>query len=441
MVLYILLALFVAGTVWLTITYLVSGGKWAMQPYNAHLTSGSLGEITDKNGNILAQTVDGLRTYSENEAVRTALLHTVGDSNGYIGTSVQATMRAKLSGYNPVTGIGNTVLASLGSSVQLTVDQNVCVAAYNALGGNNGAVMVYNYKNGDILAKVSKPAFDPLNVPENIDGDDAYKGAYVDKTLSASFSPGSIFKLVTQAAAAEKWSGWESREYTCEGSVTLGHSTISCLGTHGTITADQAMGNSCNVYYALLASDIGADALQAKAEQFGFNKSLNFGDITAAKSTIDLKNATENELGWAGVGQYTDLANPYHMLVLMGAVANGGTYTQPRLTQSTDLFGALTSDNRMLMGSTEADILKRLMRSNVQNYYSLSFPEGMEICAKSGTAEVGNGKGPTCWFVGFSGNESTPYAFVVVVEDGIGGIESAGAAAAAVMQAVAQSIS
>lgn len=437
-VLYILLALFAAGAIWLTISYFANGGKWAMQPYNAHLTSGSLGEITDRSGNVLAKTVSGTRTYSDSETVRKALLHTVGDNNGYINTSVQATMRAKLSGYNPVTGITNTVLSSLGSSIQLTVDQDVCIAAYNALGDNNGTVMVYNYQTGDVLAKVSKPTFDPLAIPEDIDENDAYKGAYLDKNLSASFPPGSIFKLVTQAAAAEKWSDWENREYTCEGAVTLGHSTITCLGTHGTITASQALGYSCNVYYALLARDLGTDALQSKAEQMGFNKSFTFGDVSAAKSTIDLKGAAENELGWAGVGQYTDLANPYHMLLLMGAIANDGTYTQPKLTQTADIFGAFTSDNRSLMSSTEAGQLKELMRSNVRDYYGISFPEGMEVCGKSGTAEVGGGKNPTCWFVGFSSNPSTPYAFVVVVEEGIGGIESAGSAAVAVMQAVAE---
>lgn len=434
-VLYILLALFAAGMVWLMGSFFISGGTWAMQPYNGHLTAGSLGEITDRNGNVLAKTVNDSRKYSDDETVRLALLHTVGDNSGYISTSVQATMRAKLSGYNPIFGINNTVLKSLGSSVQLTVDQNICVAAYNALGNHDGAAMVYNYLTGEVLCKVSKPSFDPLNIPENMP-----EGAYLDKTLSASFPPGSTFKLVTQAAAAEKWADWESREYTCEGVVHLGGSTVTCLGTHGTIAADEALGVSCNVYYALLANDIGSNALQAKAEQMGFNTEMKFGDVQVKNSTIDLRDADANALGWAGVGQYTDLANPYHMLVLMGAIANGGTAVQPRLTQDTGIFGDKGSYS--LLGGAEADILKRLMRNNVQNYYGDSlFPDGMQVCAKSGTAEVGGDQGPTCWFVGFSANPQTPYAFVVVVENGTGGIESAGNAASAILEAVNNTLS
>ena len=64
-------------------------------------------------------------------------------------------------------------------------------------------MLVYNYKTGEILAKVSAPTFDPNAVPEDIETNEAYKGAYLDNTLSGSFTPGSIFKIVTAAAAME----------------------------------------------------------------------------------------------------------------------------------------------------------------------------------------------------------------------------------------------
>ena len=104
-----------------------------------------------------------------------------------------------------VTGLNDTFFNRMGSDISLTVDQNACAAAYNALGGKNGAVLVYNYKTGEILAKVSAPTFDPNAVPEDIETNGAYKGAYLDNTLSGSFTPGSIFKIVTAAAAMEKY--------------------------------------------------------------------------------------------------------------------------------------------------------------------------------------------------------------------------------------------
>lgn len=444
MVLYILLAAFLGGLGYFLFNLVVHGSQWAMQPYNGHIYSENstvkLGDITDRDGNLLASTEDGVRLYSSDESVRRALLHTVGDPYGYISTSVQYTMRAKLSGYNIVTGLNDTFFNRMGSNIALTVDQDACVAAYNALGGKNGAVLVYNYKTGEILVKVSTPTFDPNSVPEDIETNDAYKGAYLDNTLSGSFTPGSIFKIVTAAAAMEKYpDSWSTITYDCQGAVELTGSDVTCLhgNAHGTQDLAAALGNSCNVYFAQLANDLGAQALQEKAQEMGFNMQLDFGSIPVAESTIDLNGVNENQLGWAGVGQYTVLANPYHMMVLMGAIANGGEYVQPQLTQGTDLLGDLTGGSRQLVTSTEAQNLKTLLRSNVENYYGdWLFPSGMNVCAKTGTGEVGDDQGPNCWMVGFCDSTDYPYAFAVLVEDGTGGIESAGNLASAVLNAL-----
>ena len=445
MVLYILLAAFLGGLGYLLVNLFLNGGKWAMQPYNGHISGETstvkLGDITDRDGSLLATTQDGTRLYSQDETVRRALLHTVGDPYGYISTSIQSTMSSKLSGYNIVTGLNNTFFNRLGSDIALTVDQDACVAAYNALGGKNGGVIVYNYQTGDILCKVSTPTFDPNSIPEDLETNDAYKGAYLDNTLSSSFTPGSIFKIVTAAAAMERWpDSWSTITYSCSGSVELAGSDITCLhgNAHGTQDMAAALGNSCNVYFAQLANDLGAEALQAKAKEMGFNVSFDLNGISTMESTIDLAGANANQLGWAGVGQYTVLANPYHMMCLMGAIANGGEYVQPRLTQGADLLGEITGGSRQLVSSGEASQLKELLRSNVEYYYGdYLFPDGMNVCAKTGTGEVGEDKGPNCWMVGFCDSTVYPYAFAVVVEDGSGGIESAGSVVSAVLSALA----
>ena len=79
-----------------------------MQPYNGHISS-SLGNISDRSGNVLATSTEEGRTYSDSETVRRALLHTVGDPYGYISTSVEYTMRDKLTGYNLITGLNDTI--------------------------------------------------------------------------------------------------------------------------------------------------------------------------------------------------------------------------------------------------------------------------------------------------------------------------------------------
>ena len=445
MVLYLLLAAFLGGLGYLLFQYVTNGSQWAMQPYNGHVYSENstvkLGDITDRNDNLLASTEDGQRLYSSDETVRRALLHTVGDPYGYISTSVQYTMRSKLSGYNIVTGLNDTIFNRMGSDIALTVDQSACAAAYNALGGKNGGVIVYNYKTGEILVKVSTPTFDPAAVPEDLETNEAYEGVYLDNTLSGTFTPGSIFKIVTAAAAMERWpDSWSSITYDCQGAEEFAGSDITCLNghAHGTQDMAAALGNSCNVYFAHLANELGAEALEKKAKEMGFDMEFHLGSVNTAESTIDLTDANANQLGWAGVGQYTVLANPYHMMVLMGAIANGGTYTQPVLTQDSSLLDSLGGSSRQLVTSTEAQNLKTLLRSNVENYYGdWLFPSGMNVCAKTGTGEVGEGKGPNCWMVGFCDSTTYPYAFSIVVEDGAGGIETAGSVASAVLSALA----
>lgn len=435
-VLYILLAAFIFGCAWFIISLFSNASEWASQPYNRHISLSAMGDITDRNGNVLAESQEGSRSYNDNPDVRRAFLHTVGDDNGSIATSVQATMHSKLSGYNFITGWAKTPISlATSGDVKLTVDMQTTMAAYNALGDKKGAAIMYNYKTGEILAKVSKPTFDPENTPEDILDNEAYEGVYIDRAISSSFTPGSIFKVVTLAASMDKFpSDWQSKTYVCEGSVNIGGSEVTCMGNHGEVNAHQALGHSCNVYFASLAAEMGADALQDKAESFGFNKHLDFSGIKNAKSTVNLKGADANQVAWAGIGQYTDLANPYHILTLMGAIANEGTYVQPKISNSTSLFGGNGSGK--YMNAQQANELKNAMRIVVSDYYGDSFfPENMQVCAKTGTAEVGEDKGNNCWIAGFSSNPDTPYAFVVVVEDSSSALQTAGSIASEMLSA------
>ena len=435
--LYILLFAFLGGVGWLVVSLLFHGSQWAMQPYNAHIYADdatvTLGDIEDRDGQVLATSRDGQRVYADDPTTRRALLHTVGDSAGFISTSVQYTLRTKLTGYNLITGLNDTVFNHLGSTVKLTLDADACTAAYNALNGHNGAAIFYNYQTGDILCKVSAPGYDPMDVPSDLEDNPAYKGAYLDNTLSGSFTPGSIFKLVTTVAAMEKWpDSWSSLRYDCWQSEVIGGSAVTCMGAHGDQDIGTALGNSCNLYFAKLANDIGAADLQKTAEKLGFNKSLDFSSIQTVPSQCKLNGADENQLGWAGVGQYTVLANPYQMMTLMGAIAGGGTYVQPRLTGDTGLFGG--GGDRTLLTSTQASDLKALMRNVVSGFYGdWLFPEGLNVCGKTGTGEVGEGKAPNCWMVGFCDNDRYPIAFAVVVEEGSYGLDSAGSVVSAAL--------
>ena len=334
-VLYILLFAFVGGIGYFVVNLWANGAKWTAQPYNGHIYANgstlSAGTITDRTGMILAESRDGSRVYAEKESVRRALLHTVGDSSGYISTSVQAVHRTKLMGYNIFTGLNETIFSGIGNNIQLSLDANACAAALNAFEGRHGSAFLFNYETGETLVKVSAPTYDPMHVPTDLLDNEVYDGVFLDHTLTSTYTPGSVFKLVTAAAAMDTFSDWETRTYSCEQTYHIDDSTVTCLDWHGSLNLQQAMGHSCNIYFAKLALDIGPEKLQKTAEHMGFGKHFHFDSVTTADSELNLSKISDIELAWSAVGQADVQANPYHMALLMGAIANGGSVEEPYL--------------------------------------------------------------------------------------------------------------
>lgn len=415
------------------------GGKWITFPSNQNVyTEGvlAMGTVYDRDGILLAQGTSSGIVYSDNATVRKATLHVVGDGYNNIGTGALTAFSDKLIGYNFVNGTYS--MSGRGKNLYLTINSNLNVTAYNALNGRHGTVAVYNYETGEIICNVSTPTYDPMNKPTISDDDESYEGVYLNRLLSSTFTPGSVFKLVTTAAAIETLSDAYDREYTCKGSVVVNGSVVTCTGTHGTIALDQALAVSCNCYLAQLSLALGGGTIAEYAASMGLTSSISVDGITTAAGSFVAADADTAELAWSGIGQYEDLVNPCAMLNLMGAVANGGEPITPRLISNVSgTFGLSyrASTGERLLSEDTASQLKSLMRNNViSNYGESTFP-GLNICAKSGTAEVGDDANPTSWFVGFLDDEDNPLAFVVVIENGGSGLSAAGAVANTVLQA------
>ena len=179
---------------------------------------------------MLATANGGSRSYADDAAVRTACYQAVGDYTGNIGTGALKAFSKQLSGYNPITG----TYATDGHTVALTLDSSLCVTAYEALAGRKGAVLVSNYKTGEILCMASGPSIDPSS-----DGD-VPDGAYINRCINGSFTPGSIFKLITSAAAIENIKDIDSRRFTCAGSVDVAGVTVKCKLLQLRVRADLA---------------------------------------------------------------------------------------------------------------------------------------------------------------------------------------------------------
>ncbi|MGM9661709.1 MAG: penicillin-binding transpeptidase domain-containing protein [Oscillospiraceae bacterium] len=427
-----------AGTLFFCGRYVTSGDDWAASRVNSGVyENGRLrrGAIYDANGVLLYDAASG--SYAEDKTVRKATLHLVGDKAGNIASSATRIMADRLVGFNPVTG------TSLGGhDLYLTVDAELNALAYQALDGQKGAVAVYNYKTGELLCSVSTPTFDPANPPEITEGDSKYEGVYLNRVFSGLYAPGSTFKLVTTAAALECLPDVTERHFTCTGSVTVGEQTITCPYAHGEMDLAGALAKSCNGVYAQLAAELGAETLQRYFESAGLSEGMSVSGITTASGSYGVPE-TEGDLGWSGVGQYQDMVNPATLLRLMGAIASGGEGVTPRLVLKETAEGGLTvstgkSSSKQLWDAETCAAVKAMMRNNVTSEYGQSKFGELAVCAKSGTAEVGEGKRPHAWFAGFVDEETLPLAFVVVVENGGSGTSVAGTVAAKVLSAAAE---
>lgn len=446
---FIVAMLFILGLCIFTFRVATNADTWVQQNYNGHLSgSGGLekaGEILDRSGVVLAQTVDGDREYNEDPQVRKAMLHAVGDNSLNISTAIQSTYRTELTGFSYVLGLGLPETFKSGRNITLTLDSKACKAAYEAMGDRRGAVVVYNYKTGEVLCMVSSTTYDPQDPPViTEENEDKYEGAYLNRALSSSYAPGSIFKVVTTAAAIDNIDGIMDKTFTCNGSVEIGGNTINCMSKHGTLGIADGLAKSCNVVFAELAVEIGSEKMTKKAEEMGFNSSFFISDIPTAKSSYDVSKADKTALAWSGVGQHTDLTNPMHMAILMGAVANGGTPVMPFSVESVSgIFGIPGAKNEgskgeKMLSSNTAEVLDEMLRYNVTSDYGDSMFPSLTMCAKTGTAETGKNGESHAWMIGYSQDEDAPLAFAVVVENAGFGYSQAGPVAVAAMEACAK---
>lgn len=423
------IALLAGGTLLFCGRYVADGADWAASKVNSGVyESGRLrrGAVYDRSGVLLYDAASG--AYAGDKTVRRATLHLVGDRAGNIASSALKSMAEELVGFSPITGT-----ASGGSDLTLTVDAELCAAAYEALDGKKGAIALCNYKTGEILCSVSAPTFDPENPPDNVEGSSKYEGVYINRVFGGLYAPGSTFKIVTTAAALERLPDVESRSFHCDGSLTVGDQKITCPYAHGDMDLAGALARSCNGVFAALAAELGSGTLQEYFDTAGLSAGMTVSDIRTAAGHFTAA-GSEGDTGWSGVGQYEDLVNPAGMLRLVSAIANGGRAPGLRLTKASGESFALSWEQ-----STCAR-LKELLRGDVVNGYGQEQFGELSVCAKSGTAEVGEGKRPHAWFVGFVDDETLPLAFVVVVENGGSGAKVAGGAAAKLLAAAAKTL-
>lgn len=449
--LWILSILFIVGTVFLIVTVVQNSDDWVMKRYNRHMYSnGELigaGTIYDTDGVALAQTVDGERVYADSRTTRKSTLHIVGDKKNFISTGVQSVYDTRLTGYNLLTGVYNLKRYGKGNDLRLTIDSEICDVAYEALDGRKGTVGVVNYQTGDLICCVSTPTYDVNNPPDDLETNEDYAGAYINRLLSAHYAPGSTFKIVTAICAIENIPDVFDRTWECHGAYQPENGIeIVCNADHGgAINFKNALAKSCNATFAQLAIELGEDKLNKTAKELGIGSQITLsGEIKAFAGQFDIHNAGQDLLGWTGIGQGNTRIAPITMLRIVAAIANDGQAVSMNVvkslaTQAGEALNLSLPKNKVqLMDSNTASTIKSMLRYNITEQYGDDNYYGLHLCAKSGTAQIDEVDAHNiAWFTGFMDDDSCPYAFVVVIENGNSGSRTAGPVANQVMQAVA----
>lgn len=421
MVLVLVLAL---GVSFFLGEYLLNSRKWVLSAGSPHIYNAEnigCGQIADRDGNLLLD-LTGSRTYANAASLRKSTLHWLGDRQGNISAPALSYYAKEIAGFDPLSGL--YAYGGVGGQVQLTLSAKLQMAALEAMGDYRGTLAIMNYKTGELLCAVTTPTYDPDDVPDIAsDTTGAFQGVYLNRFTQSTYTPGSIFKIVTMIAALECIDDIETQTFTCTGELKYGVDKVTCEKIHGTQDIRDAFKNSCNCAFAKVSEQIGGKRLARYAKELGVLDSVHFDGIKTAAGNIDSVDQADVLVAWSAIGQHKDQINPASFLSLVSAVANGGVgqkmYLVDRIkTGMSVTYEAKPESAARIMSTQTAQTLRDLMRNNVENYYGDENFAGFTVCAKSGTAEVGGDLKPNSMFTGFVMDEEYPLAFIVTIENG-----------------------
>ena len=424
MITLLLVMILIVGFVFFLCEYMANAGDWVIFAGSPHVYNGGnigCGVVTDRDGVLLLDMNDG-RHYTSDIALRSATVHWLGDRVGSISAPALSHYASQIAGYDLLSGV--YTYADTSGVAQLTLSAQVQKVALEAMGEHKGTVAVYNYQTGQILCAVSTPNYDP-DSPPDIENDTVgkYEGLYINRFTQSGYIPGSIFKIVTLAAALENISDVQQRQFICTGTYRIGADDITCEDPHWEQSLKDAFRNSCNCAFAQLALELGAQTLERYVEQFGVTQAISFDGITTATGNFEATDTADVNVAWSAIGQYKDQINPCAFLNFIGAVAGGGRGAQPYLVEqirvgSSKTYDATTQNSQRIMSAATARIVSDYLRNNVQTKYKDENFPGLTVCAKTGTGEVGGDKKPNAAFAGFVEDAQYPLAFIAVIEDG-----------------------
>lgn len=390
------------------------------------------GEIHSADGKVLATTIADGEKESRFYPYDNLFSHVVGYSvNGKSGIEKIANfslLRSHVSMDEKVeTELGTAKYT--GDNVITTLNYELQNAAYKAMSFYEGAIVVMEPSTGKILAMVSKPDYNPNNVEEEWEyliAEDNTSTVLLNRATQGLYPPGSTFKIVTTLAYLKEYGTEYS--FTCNGQLKAENAVIHCINNrhHGKVDLEEAFADSCNSAYADIGLKVTNTDFQAVCEDLLFNTELPT-KLPYSKSRFQLTDeSTEAEVVQAAIGQGTTLVTPFHMALIMSAIANDGMLMTPYVIDRVEnhqeevVVQYSPTKHGQLMTTEEAQILQKYMEAVVDYGTGKKLKSNKYNAAgKTGSAEFSS-KAEHChsWFVGYaSGEGKKDIAVAILVEE------------------------
>ena len=310
-------------------------------------------------------------------------------------------------------------------NVRLTLDysyQQICEAAMQ---DKNGAAVLMDVKNGDVLALVSSPGFNQsVGQPPN-EGDN-----YLNKALSY-YPPASVFKLVLTLAALEEGVSIDEEEFICRGSITLpnGHS-VKCWQSkgHGAEDLSTALGNSCNPYFITLGQRLGGGLIREYAWRLGLTEQILRGFEVNSADMLDFNHNVPADVANVSIGEKGIRATPLMLARLLATVAADGKMPEPRLVISLE-----TAAGKIIRRFAEAEprqVISQKSARALAVMLTKAVSDGTARPVQSDLIGIGGKTGTSqnfgVWFAGFFPTDEPRWAMSVYIADGENGGSDAG---------------
>lgn len=427
--LIIFLAAFFGIIVYLTYFQLFLANDIKNNPYNRRNRVDEenviRGDIYDRNGTVLAQTkVNG------NEKVRVypfgqRYSHVIGyTSKRYGKQGLESTFNDVLSGSDKddyFKDIRKIFEDRAGKSLVLSIDNGLEALIEKNFAKEKGSVIVMDNRTGEVLAMRSNPGFNPQTIDQNWeDFVNSNNGELLNRATQGLYQPGSTFKLVSTVAILKSK---QDLSYTDTGKEVVDSYVFNNSGKkkYGSVDLKTAMSKSINTYFINKVMNMDKDMFFDTIEDFYIDKDFSF-DLVFAKSKLN-RDAGKTEIASDAIGQGSVLVSPLNMLMATSAIARDGVMIKPYIvklikdSKGTLLDSAKTEVYKTVSNKSDADTVKEAMIETVKSGTAKGlYRKGYTIGAKTGTAELGNGK-YNAWLVSFIQSEKLNYSVCVISED------------------------